>query len=190
MSLVARLDQYYPTRALRRALPGGSQAGFERRQVAPSTSVIVSGLQDPQAEFDVQVMAATAESGSCPRRSAPASTAPRLRATRRACGSATSFSWPGQLARDGSGALAARGTADGDRLHLSRAAAARAGGCDSGPDLVLKAQVYSVKPRETRALSRFHTVWQNGFRRGHPATTVVAVRHPAFLTTEATVEVN
>src|SRR6185369_16106532 len=37
---------------------------------------------------------------------------------------------------------------------------------------------------------RFHRVWHNLFEGLAPPTTVVAVRHPAFLTTEATVEVN
>ena len=63
MSLVARLDQYYPQARCVAPYQAARKRAFERRQVAPSTSVIVSALQDPQAEFDVQVMAATSESG-------------------------------------------------------------------------------------------------------------------------------
>ena len=65
-SLVARLDQYYPNARCVAPYQAARKRAFERRQVAPSTSVVVSALQDPKAEFDVQVMAATSESGLVP----------------------------------------------------------------------------------------------------------------------------
>ena len=66
MSRVARLDQYYPHVRCVAPYQAARKQAFERRQVPPSTSVIVSGLQDIQAEVDVQVIAATNASGYVP----------------------------------------------------------------------------------------------------------------------------
>ena len=187
MSLVARLDQYYPDARCVVPYQAARKRAFERRQVAPSTSVIVSGLQDPQAEFDVQLMAATSESGLVPdeigaglNRPETSGYAPCLRV-----GDLVFVA--GQLARDGSGALAARGTAAETDYIFRRRLLPALQAADSGPDLVLKAQVYLSGGED---LNRFHMVWENLFQGLVPPTTVVAVRHPAFLTTEATVEVN
>ena len=81
------------------------------------------------------------------------------------------------------GALA-RAAPRRDRLHLPRGCCG-AGSADSGPDLVLKAQVYL-----SGSASQFYPVWENLFEGQVPPTTVVALRYPAFLTAEATVEVN
>ena len=58
---------------------------------------------------------------------------------------------------------------------------------ESALDLVLKAQVYVSQPQDVPA---FWEVWKQAFGNRMPPTTVVPVRHPAFLTREATVEVN
>jgi enamine deaminase RidA (YjgF/YER057c/UK114 family) len=190
MSLVARLDQYYPHARCVAPYQAARKQVFERRQVAPSTSVIVSGLQDPQAEFDVQVMAAASDSGLEPEeigaglnRPESSGYAPCLRA-----GDLVFVA--GQLARDSSGALAARGTAAETDYIFSRRLLPALEAADSAPDLVLKAQVYLSEKLSEEALSRFHTVWSKVFEGRVPPTTAVALRHPAFLTPEATVEVN
>jgi hypothetical protein len=56
----------------------------------------------------------------------------------------------------------------------------------SGLDLVLKAQVYLSQPEQ---LSSFWRSWTAAFERV-PPTTVVPLRHPAFLSSEATIEIN
>lgn len=191
MSLVARLDQYYPQARCVVPYQAARKRAFERRQVAPSTSVIVSGLQDPQAEFDVQVMAATAGSGLVPEEIGAGLNRPETSGYAPCLRVGDLVFVAGQLARDGSGELAARGTgAETDYIFRQRLLPALAA-ADSGPDLVLKAQVYlSENPSGSDALSRFRLAWERVFEGKVPPTTVVPVRHPAFLTTEATVEVN
>ena len=63
LSRVARLDQYYPDFSCVPPYQAARKQAFERRQVAPSTSVVVSGLEDRSSQVDVQVMAASAASG-------------------------------------------------------------------------------------------------------------------------------
>jgi enamine deaminase RidA (YjgF/YER057c/UK114 family) len=187
MSLVARLDQYYPHARCVAPYQAARKQVFERRQVAPSTSVIVSGLQDPQAEFDVQVVAATAESGLVPEEIGAGLNRPETSGYTPCLRVGDLVFVAGQLARDGSGALAARGAAaETDYIFRSRLLPALEA-ADSAPDLVLKAQVY-LSGNEN--LDRFHMVWHDLFQGLVPPTTVVVVRHPAFLTPEATVEVN
>ena len=191
MSLVARLDQYYPHARCVAPYQAARKQVFERRQVAPSTSVIVSGLQDPQAEFDVQVVAATAESGLVPEEIGAGLNRPETSGYTPCLRVGDLVFVAGQLARDGSGALAARGPgAETDYIFHQRLLPALAA-ADSGPDLVLKAQVYlSENLSGSDSLSRFRVAWERVFEGKVPPTTVVPVRHPAFLTAEATVEVN
>jgi len=185
MSLVARLDQYYPHTRCVAPYQAARKRAFERRQVAPSTSVIVSALQDPQAEFDVQVMAATSESGLEPEEIGAGLNRPETSGYTPCLRVGDLVFVAGQLARDGSGALAARGAAAETDYIFRRRLLPALEAADSGPDLVLKAQVYlSGSP------SQFYPVWENFFEGQAPPTTVVALRHPAFLTPEATVEVN
>jgi enamine deaminase RidA (YjgF/YER057c/UK114 family) len=185
MALVARLDQYYPHTRCVAPYQAARKRAFEHRQVAPSTSVIVSALQDPQAEFDVQVMAATSESGLEPEEIGAGLNRPETSGYAPCLRVGDLVFVAGQLARDGSGALAARGTAAETDYIFRRRLLPALEAADSGPDLVLKAQVYlSGTP------SQFYTVWENVFEGQVPPTTVVALRHPAFLTPEATVEVN
>jgi enamine deaminase RidA (YjgF/YER057c/UK114 family) len=187
MSLVARLDQYYPHASCVAPYQAARKKVFEHRQVAPSTSVIVSGLQDPQAEFDVQVMAATSESGLEPEEIGAGLNRPETSGYTPCLQVGDLVFVAGQLARDGSGALAARGTAAETDYIFRRRLLPALEAADSGPDLVLKAQVY-LSGNESP--SRFYTAWENAFDGRVPPTTVVALRHPAFLTPEATVEVN
>jgi enamine deaminase RidA (YjgF/YER057c/UK114 family) len=187
MSLVARLDQYYPH--LRRVAPyqAARKQAFRRRQVAPSTSVIVTALQDPQAAVDVQVVAATAESGYVVEEIGAGLNRPETSGYSPALRVGDLVFVAGQLARDASGKLAVRGTAaEADYIFGERLAPAlEAAG--SGPELVLKAQVYVSRPHD---VSEFEERWKSCFGGRLPPTTIVPVRHPAFLTTEATVEIN
>ena len=187
MSLVARLDQYYPHPRCVAPYQAARKLAFQRRQVAPSTSVIVSALQDPQAAVDVQVMAVSAGSGQVVEEIGAGLNRPETSGYAPALRAGDMVFVAGQLARDASGNLAARGTAAeadyifGERLVPALEAAG------SGPDLVLKAQVYLSRPHD---VSEFEEGWKSYFEGRVPPTTIVPVRHPAFLTTEATVEIN
>jgi len=185
MALVARLDQYYPRHACVAPYQAARKQAFERRQVAPSTSVVVSGLADRQAEVDVQIMAATAASGyrleeigAGLNRPETSGYAPCLRV-------ADLVFVAGQLARDRSGALAARGTAAETRYIFLERLVPALEAAGSGPELVLKAQAYLTGSQDD-----FDHAWANLFGGRAPPTTAVTLRHPAFLTPEATVEIN
>lgn len=184
LSHVARLDQYYPDFSCVPPYQAARKQAFERRQVAPSTSVIVSRLQEETSQVDVQVMAASAESGyqvsevqTGLNRPETSGYAPALRV-------GDLIFVAGQLARDGSGKLAAHGVkAETDYIVEHRLLPAlQAAGSDL--DLVLKVQAYVSEPQA------FRDAWKQACGDGVPPTTVVAVRHPAFLTREATVEIN
>jgi enamine deaminase RidA (YjgF/YER057c/UK114 family) len=187
MSLVARLDQYYPHVRCVAPYQAARKQAFQRRQVAPSTSVIVSALQDPQAAVDVQVVAATTESGHVVEEIGAGLNRPETSGYSPALRVGDVVFVAGQLARDASGKLAVHGTvAETDYIFGERLVPAlEAAG--SGPDLVLKAQVYLSRPQDVR---EFEERWERCFGGRMPPSTIVPVRHPAFLTTEATVEIN
>jgi enamine deaminase RidA (YjgF/YER057c/UK114 family) len=187
MSLVARLDQYYPDARCVAPYQAARKLAFAGRQVAPSTSVIVGGLRDANAAIDVQVLAAASDSGYVLQeigtglnRPESSGYAPCLRA-------GDLIFVAGQLARDTTGALAVQGTARETEYILRRRLLPALEAAGSGPELVLKAQAYLSRPRE---VSEFNEIWKSFFASGVPPTTVVPVRHPAFLTAEATVEIN
>ncbi|MGA9948616.1 MAG: RidA family protein, partial [Xanthobacteraceae bacterium] len=199
LSRVARLDQYYPSPAFvdpyhevrKTALAG---------QVAPSTSVIVSRLLNLDASMDVQVMAATLDSGyecrpaGMDRLNVPQTSgyAPCLRV-------GDMIYIAGQLARDASGNIAASASMppgqqwNGTRIkreadYLIRerlVPALTAAGSHMG--LVLKAQVYLSYAED---LAAFWQSWSRAFDGRVPPTTVVPVRHPAFGSRDATIEIN
>ncbi len=183
LSHVARLDQYYPDFSCVPPYQAARKQAFERRQVAPSTSVVVSKLRDGASQVDVQVMAASTASGYVPvevntglNRPDTSGYAPCLRV-----GDLVFVA--GQLARDASGELAAHGVrAETEYIVRHRLVPALQG--ESGLDLVLKAQAYVSHPEA------FRDAWNRAFGNRVPPTTVVAVRHPAFLTRAATVEIN
>lgn len=187
MSRVARVDQYYPDLSCVAPYQAARKKAFERRQVAPSTSVLVSKLRDSASQVDVQVMAATSASGYVPtevqtglNRPDSSGYAPCLRV-------GDLIFVAGQLARDASGQLAAHGVRAETEYLVQHRLLPALQAADSALDLVLKAQVYVSQPAD---LPAFWEVWNGAFGKRMPPTAVVPVRHPAFLTSAATVEVN
>ena len=187
MARVARLDQYYPDLSCVAPYQAARKKAFERRQVAPSTSVLVSKLRDPASQVDVQVMAATSASGYVPievqtglNRPDSSGYAPCLRV-------GDLIFVAGQLARDASGELAAHGVSAETEYLVQHRLLPALQAAQSALDLVVKAQVYVSQPAD---IAGFWAVWRNAFGKRLPPTTVVPVRHPAFLTSAATVEVN
>ena len=187
ISRVARVDQYYPDLSCVAPYQAARKKAFEHRQVAPSTSVLVSKLRDPASQVDVQVMAATSASGYVPtevhtglNRPDSSGYAPCLRV-------GDLIFVAGQLARDAAGQLAARGVRAETEYLVQKRLLPALQAAQSALDLVLKAQVYVSQPADIPA---FWAVWKDAFGKRLPPTTVVPVRHPAFLTSAATVEVN
>jgi enamine deaminase RidA (YjgF/YER057c/UK114 family) len=181
MSLVARLDQYYPDFSCVPPYQAARKQAFQGRQVAPSTSVVAG---NPGSQVDLQVMAATTASGYVPtevqtglNRPETSGYAPGLRV-------GDFIFVAGQLARDASGKLAAHGVLAETQYILQQRLVPALQAAGSGLDLILKAQAYVSRPAEIPA---FAQAWREA---GAPPTTVVPVRHPAFLTREATVEIN
>src|SRR4051812_27413168 len=183
MSRVARLDQYYPDA---RCVPPYHQArkqAFGEGHIAPSTSVIVSALQDRDAQLDVQIIASDYVPQAVPsalNRPDASGYTPCLRV-----GDLVFVA--GQLARDGTGALAVHGTAAETDYILGQRIGPALEAAGSSLDLVVKAQVYVSRPQE---IAEFWRTWERAFGGRVPPTTVVPLRHPAFLTTEATIEIN
>ena len=187
MSRVARLDQYYPD--VRCVVPyhAARKQAFGAGPIAPSTSVVVSALQHADAEVEVQVIAATAASGYLPTPVVTGLNRPEASGYTPCLRVGDTIFVAGQLARDATGKLAAQGTGpETDYLVESRLNPALEA-AQSGLDLVLKAQVYLSQPKDVPA---FWQSWTRAFGNRVPPTTVVPVRHPAFLTSEATIEVN
>jgi len=150
--------------------------------------------------MDVQVMAATVNSGfqvgpvASPTLGAPKESgySPCLRA-------GDLIFVAGQLARDKAGNIAAEARVPdtqlwkGTRIKLEASYLIRerlipalaAGGSEI--NLILKAQVYLSHEED---LPAFLQVWQEAFDGAIPPTTIVPVRHPAFGTRDATLEIN
>lgn len=199
MKQVARLDQYYPSPACVDPYHEARKAALDG-QVAPSTSVIVDRLSNLDASMDVQVMAATLDSGyDCRIAGADRLNVPRTSGYAPCLLVGDMVFVAGQLARDSSGNIAAQATVpagqqwNGTRIKLETAylvrerlapALAAAG---SGMSLVLKAQVYLSHAED---LPAFWQVWSQAFGGRVPPTTVVPVNHPAFGNRDATIEVN
>jgi enamine deaminase RidA (YjgF/YER057c/UK114 family) len=96
----------------------------------------------------------------------------------------------GQLARDGTGRIApeARGSiALETRYLVEKRLRPALQAADSDLDLILKAQVYLSHAAD---LPAFWQVWSESCSGKVPPTLVVPLRHPAFLTEEATIEIN
>lgn len=198
LSRVARLDQYYPDPravdpyhvARKKALAG---------QVAPSTSIIVSRLLNVDGGMDVQAIAATTASGYTVERVRANLDAPQTSGYAPCVRVGDMIFVAGQLARDGSGSIAAEAKPppgqlwNGTRIQLEteylirRRLVAALEAAGSGLDLVLKAQVYLSHAED---LPAFWQVWAADFGKRVPPTTVVPVRAPAFGSSEATIEVN
>jgi enamine deaminase RidA (YjgF/YER057c/UK114 family) len=187
MSLVARLDQYYPDARCVAPYQAARKEAFKLRQVAPSTSVIVGNLQDRQAQVDVQLIAATSASGYAPTEIETGLNRPDTSAYAPCLRVGDLIFVAGQLARDAFGKLAVQGTrAETDYLVRRRLIPALEA-AEGALDLVLKAQVYLSRPEESPL---FRKTWSEAFGGRVPPTTVVPVRHPAFLSSDATIEIN
>jgi enamine deaminase RidA (YjgF/YER057c/UK114 family) len=187
LSHVARLDQYYPDA---RCVPPYHEARrqvFGEGRVAPSTSVIVSALRDPKAQMDVQVIAATEASGYTPQPVQAGLSRPDASGYTPCLRVGDLVFMAGQLARDSSGQLAAHGTASETEYLLEQRIVPALEAAGSGLELVLKAQAYLSRPQDAQV---FWSAWRDAFGRRQPPTTVVSLRHPAFLTAEATIEIN
>lgn len=181
MSRVARVDQYYPDFSCVAPYQAARKKAFEGRQVAPSTSVVVSNVA---SQVDLQVIAATSESGYVPAEVSTGLNRPDTSAYAPCVRVSDLIFIAGQLARDASGALAARGVRAETQYIVQQRLLPALQAAGSGLDLVLKAQAYVSRPQEMAA---FRDAWREA---GSPPTTAVPVRHPAFLTREATVEIN
>ncbi len=199
LSRVARLDQYYPDWRAVDPYHCARKAAMKGK-VSPSTSVLVDGLLNTDADMDIQVMAATSDSGFevapvvSPTLGAPAESgySPCLRA-------GDLIFVAGQLARDSTGNIAPQARVPdtqlwkGTRIKLEADYLIRerlvpaliAGGSEMS--LILKAQVYLSHEAD---LPAFWQVWERAFDGKVPPTTIVPVRHPAFGTRDATLEVN
>ena len=184
LSLVARLDQYYPDFACVPPYQAARKQAFEGRQVAPSTSVVVSKLRHAASQVDVQVMAATTRSGYLLSEVQTGLNRPDTSGYAPALRLGDLIFVAGQLARDASGKLAAHGVQAETEYIVERRLLPALQAAGSDLDLVLKAQAYVSDPQEFRA------AWKQACGSRVPPTTVVAVRPPAFLTREATVEIN
>jgi enamine deaminase RidA (YjgF/YER057c/UK114 family) len=187
MSLVARLDQYYPDVRCVAPYQAARKEAFKLRQVAPSTSVIVSNLRDRQAQVDVQVIAATSASGYVLEEIETGLNRPDTSAYAPCLRAGDLIFVAGQLARDASGALAVHGTDAETGWIVRRRLVPALEAAGSGLDQLLKVQVYLSRPHE---LPLFRKTWSEVFGGRVPPTTVVPVRHPAFLASDATIEIN
>lgn len=190
LSSVVRVDQYYPNHAAVAPYQLARKQAFGGI-VPPSTSVIVGGLLEPGAQMDVQVMATTLDSAL---KAKPVPVAGLVAPARSAYSPCTRVGElvfvAGQLARDGTGGIApeARGGIAPETSYLvERRLRPALRAAHSDLDLILKAQVYLSHAADSPA---FWQAWSEYFSGKVPPTLVVPLRHPAFLTEEATIEIN
>ena len=181
LALVARLDQYYA--GFDRVAPyqAARKKAFAPHEVAPSTSVVFPGFTD---SIHVNVMAATKASGYRAERLSGGLNRPDTSGYSPCLRMGDMVFMAGQLARDAAGNIAAHGVAEETAYIVRNRIAPALEASGSGVDLVLKAQAY-VSGRA----SNFHDAWKRAFG-DVPPTAVIPVQHPAFLSREATVEIN
>jgi enamine deaminase RidA (YjgF/YER057c/UK114 family) len=137
--------------------------------------------------MDVQVIAATEASGYVARPVAAGLNRPEASGYTPCLRVGDLVFVAGQLARDASGRLARHGTGPETEYLVEQRLAPALRAAESGLELVLKAQVYLSRAGDRAAFER---VWTRAFDGRTPPTTVVGLHHPAFLTSEATVEIN
>jgi len=199
LSNVVRVDQYYPD--WRAVDPYHSARKQALGALAPpSTSILVNRLLNPGAQMDVQVIATAIDSGLVAKPIAVAGVdAPRESGYSPCTQVGDLVFVAGQLARDDTGDIAPEARVPpgqlwkGTRISLETAylverrlrPALEAAESELG--LVLKAQVYLSHSVD---LPAFWQAWAKAFGGRIPPTLVVPVRHPAFGTTEATIEIN
>ena len=199
LSSVVRVDQYFPNRdavdpyhVARKQAFGGS--------VPPSTSVLVGGLLEPGALMDVQAMATTLDSSLDARPVQVAGVVAPAASAYSPCTRVGGLVFvAGQLARDGTGGIAPEARVGAGpssketrialetRYLVERRLRPALQAADSDLDLILKAQVYLSHAAD---LPAFWQVWSECCSGKVPPTLVVPLRHPAFLTEEATIEIN
>jgi enamine deaminase RidA (YjgF/YER057c/UK114 family) len=196
---LVRLDQYYPD------WPSVDPYHIARKEalggvVPPSTSILVDRLLNTNADMDVQAMAFVRASGIGATLMTPEQLRPPSESGYAPCLRAGDLVFvAGQLSRDATGNMAPEAIVPvthlwkGTRIRRETdymiqhrlLPALEAGGSDLS--LVLKAQVYLSHPEDFPA---FWQSWSNGFGGRVPPTTVVPVRHPAFGSRDASIEVN
>lgn len=199
LSRVVRLDQYYmdasavdPYHVARKQAMAG--------QVAPSTSVVVSGLLNTDALLDVQFIALADDAPHKIERVKPKGVDAPATSGYAPCVRAGDLVFvAGQLARDATGAIAPEARVpegqqwSGTRIRLetdyliAKRLIPALEAAESGLDLVVKAQVYLSHAEDFPA---FWQSWAAAFGKRIPPTTIVPVQHPAFGTRDATIEVN
>jgi enamine deaminase RidA (YjgF/YER057c/UK114 family) len=199
LSHVVRLDQYYPDWGSVDPYHCARKAALHGK-VAPSTSILVNRLLHLDADMDIQVMAATIASGMEVQAAASSTVGAPKESGYSPCVRAGDLVFvAGQLARDESGDIAPAAIVPatqlwkGTRIKLETdylinkrlAPTLEAGGSNLG--LILKAQVYLSHEEDFPA---FWQVWRAAFNGRVPPTTIVPVRHPAFGTRDARLEVN
>jgi enamine deaminase RidA (YjgF/YER057c/UK114 family) len=189
LSSVVRVDQYYPSRGAVPPYQAARKQAFGGT-VPPSTSVIVGALLEPGAQMDVQVMATTLDSGLRARPVPVAGLVAPAASAYSPCTRVGDFVFvAGQLARDDTGGIASEargGIMQETRYLVERRLRPALQAAESSLDLILKAQVYLSHAAD---LPAFWKVWSECFS-DLPPTLVVPLRHPAFLTEEATIEIN
>jgi enamine deaminase RidA (YjgF/YER057c/UK114 family) len=190
LSSVVRVDQYYPNRDAVHPYHLARKQAFGGT-VPPSTSVLVGGLLDPGVLVDVQAMATTLDSSLDARPVQVAGLFAPAASAYSPCTRVGDFVFvAGQLARDGTGGIApeARGSiALETRYLVEKRLRPALQAAESDLDLILKAQVYLSHAAD---LPAFWQAWSECCSGKVPPTLVVPLRHPAFLTEEATIEIN
>jgi len=181
LSLVARLDQYYADFDHVSPYQAARKAAFAPQEVAPSTSVVLSRGQ----KVEVHVMAATTASGYRAERMSGGLNRPETSGYSPCLRMGDMVFMAGQLARDAGGKIAARGVAEETDYILRNRVVPALEAAGSAADLVLKAQAYV-----TGDIADFRRAWSGFFGVDLPPTALVPVPHPAFLSREATVEIN
>ncbi|MGQ0651369.1 MAG: RidA family protein [Betaproteobacteria bacterium] len=182
LELVARLDQYYADFDQVAPYQAARKKAFAPHEVAPSTSVVVKGLK---RSIDLHVLAATAASGYRAERLSGGLNRPDTSGYSPCLRMGDMVFVAGQLARDTFGRIAAHGVAEETAYILRNRVVPALEASGSGLDLVLKAQAYI-----SGHVSDFQNEWESAFGSDVPPTAVIPVQHPAFLSREATVEIN
>jgi enamine deaminase RidA (YjgF/YER057c/UK114 family) len=181
LSLVARLDQYYADFDQVAPYQAARKAAFAPHEVAPSTSVVMKNLK---RKMELHVLAATAASGYRAERLSGGLNRPETSGYSPCLRMGDMVFMAGQLARDSAGKIAAHGVAEETAYIVRHRIAPALEASGSGLDLLLKAQAYASDPAE------FSRCWPQFFTGEPPPTAVVPVVLPAFLSSEATVEIN
>lgn len=183
LSQVVRLDQYYTSFDAVPPYQAARKAAFAPREVAPSTSIVVPRLPG-DATMQVHAIAVL---GEAPEHLKAGLNRPDTSGYTPCLRAGELVFMAGQLARDGAGQLAAKGVGAETAYMLRNRIGPALEAAGTSLALVLKAQAYISDPAR---LPEFWAAWKEAFPAGVPPTLAVPLPHPAFLTREATVEIN